>query len=86
MIDAGFVRSLCLSEDSICVWLGRPIFNGHLVLTAEQIALALPNWNATHLFERILPKLKELGVRDSDVDTMLVENPIRYFQGDEPPR
>jgi phosphotriesterase-related protein len=86
MIDAGYARSLCLSTDSVCTWLGRPIFNGHVVLTREQLAMALPNWKATHLFERILPRLRELGVHDADLDTLLIENPIRYFQGNEAPR
>lgn len=87
MVEAGYTRSICLSHDSTCAgWLGRPVFGGRLVLTPEQISTALPNWDATHLFKRIIPKLREGGVTDEDVQTMLVENPKRYFQGEEAPR
>ncbi|MFT3925946.1 MAG: hypothetical protein QM778_25610 [Myxococcales bacterium] len=87
MVQAGYTRSLCLSHDATCAaWLGRPSFDGKTVLSAERIARALPNWESTHLFKRILPRMKELGLSDRDVRTMLVENPARYFQGDEPAR
>lgn len=87
MVRAGYTRSLCLSHDATCAaWLGRPIFDGKTVLTAERIARRLPNWESTHLFKRILPTLKERGLSDDDVHTMLVENPARYFAGTLSPR
>ena len=86
MIDAGYVRSLCLSHDATCgAWLGRPVFGGRRALRAEQIAAFMPNWEPTHLFKRILPQLRERGVSESDVSTMLVDNPRRFFIGDEAP-
>jgi phosphotriesterase-related protein len=82
MIEAGYTRSVCLSHDATCAsWLGRPIFDGRLVMTAEALAAALPNWEPTHLFKRILPRLRERGVTDADIRTMLVDNPRRYFEG-----
>ncbi len=87
MVEAGYARSVCVSHDATCAsWLGRPVFGGKMVMTAEMIAAALPDWDATHLFKRIIPKLKERGVTDADIRTFLVENPRRYFRGDEPPR
>ena len=87
MVEAGYVRSLCLSHDATCgAWLGRPVFGGRYVMRAEQVAAAMPNWEPTHLFKRILPKLLERGVTEAQVHTMLVENPRRYFIGDEAPR
>jgi phosphotriesterase-related protein len=87
MVEAGYTRSICLSHDSTCAgWLGRPVFGGHMVVTPEQIAAALPNWEATHLFKRIIPKLRERGVTDSDLQTIFVENPKRWFAGVEAPR
>jgi len=86
MIDDGYVTSVCLSHDSICAgWLGRPVFRGRRVTTAEAIAAANPNWTATHLFTRIFPRLRERGVTDADIRTMLVSNPGRYFRGDVAP-
>lgn len=87
MVDAGYVRSLCLSHDATCAgWLGRPVFGGKHVATAEAIAAAMPRWEAAHLFKRILPRLRERGVTEADVRTIFVDNPRRYFQGEEPPR
>ena len=33
----------------------------------------------SHLFKKILPRLREAGVPQGKIDTMLVENPRRYF-------
>ncbi len=87
MVEAGYTRSLCLSHDATCgAWLGRPVFGGRFAVRPEQIAAAMPNWEPTHLFKRILPKLRERGITDAHVTTMLVENPRRYFAGAEAPR
>jgi phosphotriesterase-related protein len=87
MIEAGYARSVCLSHDATCAaWLGRPVFGGRLVMTAEALAAAMPNWEPTHLFKRIVPRLRDRGVTDADVRTIFVENPARYFRGDESPR
>jgi phosphotriesterase-related protein len=87
MVSAGYATSICLSHDAVCgSWLGRPVFHGKAVVTAEQMARALPDWEPTHLFKRILPRLRERGVTEADVHTILVDNPRRYFQGAEAPR
>jgi phosphotriesterase-related protein len=87
MIEAGYVRSLCLSHDATCgAWLGRPSFDGKRALHPDRIAQILPNWEPTHLFKRILPQLRERGLTEAQVNTLLVENPRRYFEGVEPPR
>jgi phosphotriesterase-related protein len=87
MVESGYVRSVCLSHDAICAaWLGRPVFGGRVVMTPEALAAAQPNWDATHLFRNIVPRLRERGVTEGDVRTMFVDNPARYFRGDEPPR
>jgi phosphotriesterase-related protein len=87
MVRAGYTRSLCLSHDATCgAWLGRPSFDGKYVVPSELVANALPDWEPTHLFKRILPKMRELGLSEADIQIMLVENPARYFAGSEPPR
>lgn len=86
MIEAGYTRSICLSQDACVAFLGRPVFGGRLLLTNELIASALPNWESTHLFKRIIPRLRERGVTDKDLETIFVENPRRYFEGEEAPR
>jgi phosphotriesterase-related protein len=87
MVDAGYTTSVCLSHDAICAgWLGRPVFGGRHVMTAEAIAAAMPNWNATHIFKNIIPRLRARGVTDADLHTIFVENPRRYFRGERSPR
>jgi len=87
MVEAGYASSICMSHDCTCAsWMGRPVFNGRIVMTPEQIAMVMPNWEPTHIFRRILPKLRERGVTDGDVATIFVENPRRYFQGEKAPR
>jgi phosphotriesterase-related protein len=49
--------------------------------TPEDIKRILPNWTMTHLFERVLPELLKMGVTQADIDTLLVDNPRRFFEG-----
>lgn len=42
----------------------------------EQVA---PHWHYTHIHETILPALRDAGVTEQQIDTMLVEIPRRYF-------
>ena len=39
----------------------------------------MPDWRPTHLFKKVIPRLREVGVPPEKIDTMLVENPRRYF-------
>jgi phosphotriesterase-related protein len=86
MVEAGYVQSLCLSHDATCgAWLGRPSFDGRRVVRPESLRQRMPNWEVTHLFKRILPRFLELGLTQAQLDTMLVDNPRRFFRGEEPP-
>lgn len=86
MIEAGFARSLCLSHDAICgSWLGRPSFDGRRALTPARIAEILPDWEPTHLFRNILPRMRALGLTPELERTLLCDNPGRYFAGEESP-
>ena len=44
------------------------------------------NWEPTHLFKRILPRMRELGLTEPQIHTLLVDNPARFFRGQEPPQ
>lgn len=82
----GHVRHVCLSHDSNCgAWLGRPIFAPNMPLDPAEIPKLLPNWTPTHLFERVIPMLREAGVPERAITTMIEENPARWFDGREPP-
>jgi phosphotriesterase-related protein len=87
LVRAGHTRSLCLSHDATCgAWLGRPSFDGKHVLLPELLKQFMPNSEPTHLFKRILPRMRELGLAEADIQTMLVDNPARYFRGSVGPR
>ena len=64
-------RQIVLSHDTVWCWRGRaPVVP----------ASAMADWQPTHLFKKILPRLREAGVPQAKLDMMLVENPRRYFQ------
>ncbi|MCW2680279.1 MAG: putative Phosphotriesterase [Frankiales bacterium] len=67
----GFAESMVLSQDASCYidWIDPGV-----------MAL-LPTWRYTHLHEDVIPYLLEKGVTQEQVDTMLVDNPRRYFEG-----
>jgi phosphotriesterase-related protein len=69
----GHAEQLLLSHDASCYidWFPAP---------ARQAAL--PNWHYTHIHDDVLPALRERGVSDDQITTMLVENPRRYFAAD----
>ncbi len=75
MIDAGLRDHLMVSQDKVNCWLG----NIPGVGTPDHIEQIVPNWTMTHLFERIFPELRRMGVAQADLDAILLDNPRRYF-------
>jgi phosphotriesterase-related protein len=47
--------------------------------TQAMIEAAAPNWHYRHISHDILPALRERGVAEEEIHTMLVNNPRRYF-------
>lgn len=74
LCDQGYADRIVLSHDAACY---MDFFSG----TAAQQALAetAPNWHYLHITNDVLPALRERGVTDEQITTMLVENPRRYF-------
>jgi phosphotriesterase-related protein len=66
----GYAEKLVLAHDASCFidWLPHAI----------QDAVSR-NWHFTHIHDDVLPALRERGVSEGDIATMLVENPKRYF-------
>jgi phosphotriesterase-related protein len=42
-------------------------------------ASAMADWQPTHVFKKIIPRLRAAGVPQAKIDLMLVENQRRYF-------
>jgi phosphotriesterase-related protein len=48
---------------------------------ADLIPVFAPNWHLNHLLDDVLPALRERGVTEEQIETMLVANPRQYFAG-----
>jgi len=66
----GYAEKLVLAHDASCFIDWFPL--------AVREAVS-PNWHFTHIHDDVLPALRERGVSERDIVTMLVENPKRYF-------
>jgi phosphotriesterase-related protein len=72
MCERGYADRMVLSHDAAC----------HIDwIPAEVIAQFAPAWHYEHLFDDVLPALRERGVTESQIQAMLVGNPRRYFSG-----
>ncbi len=47
----------------------------------EVLQAVAPKWSYTHIFQEVIPALREMGVTEAQVHEMLVENPRRFFEG-----
>jgi phosphotriesterase-related protein len=82
LVRDGHGHQVCLSHDSICGgWLGRPIFAPNQPIDPAIVEQMLPQWEPTHLFQRVIPKLRNAGVPEEAITAMTDENPRRWFQG-----
>lgn len=71
MCKRGHADKMVLSQDAAC-------FNDWL--PEEAIPIVLPRWHFLHIHNDVIPALKEQGVTDEQVHTMLVENPRKIFE------
>jgi phosphotriesterase-related protein len=79
LLNAGYAERMFLSQD-----FDIPIANGldwypPEVIEQLQAAGAATDWSMTFLFESVIPMLKEGGMTDEQLDTMMVENPKRWL-------
>jgi phosphotriesterase-related protein len=66
----GYAESMVLSHDASCF---IDMFD------MAQLPLFAPAWHFEHLFDDVIPALKDRGVTQKQLDTMLIDNPRRYF-------
>ncbi len=71
MCERGHADKMVLSHDAMC-------FNDWL--PEEMVPVALPNWHYLHIHNDVIPALKDRGVTDEQLTTMLVDNPRRIFE------
>ena len=70
----GFAGQMVLSQDASCYidWIDPAVLS------------VMPQWHYLHIGDEVLPYLKEHGVTDEQLDTMLVATPRRYFEDVSP--
>jgi phosphotriesterase-related protein len=76
LCGVGYEKQIVLSHDSVGCFKGRA-----MALSAALQPL-IANWQPTHLFKNLIPRMKEAGVSDAKIKTMLVDNPRRWFAGE----
>ena len=76
LIKRGYADKIMLSHDYIITWLGRSL------KIPEQALPLIANWYPTHLFEHIIPALKQKGATDEQIQTIIRENPKHLFSGE----
>lgn len=70
LVARGYADRMMLGQDSCATIDWYP---------PEMIPVLAPRWNATLIFEEEIPALKELGVTDEHVATMLDVNPAAWL-------
>jgi phosphotriesterase-related protein len=70
MCERGHAERMVLSHDASCFmdWLPE-----------AAVPVVLPNWHYLHIHNDVLPALKQRGVTDEQIRTMLVDNPRAIF-------
>lgn len=71
MCERGHADKMVLSHDANCYFDAIP---------EELGSQMLPNWHYLHIHNDVIPALKERGVTDEQLHTMLVDNPRRIFE------
>jgi len=71
MCERGHAGKMMLSHDAAC-------FNDWLPEAA--LPTVLPNWHFLHIHNDVIPALKERGVTEEQINTMLVDNPKEIFE------
>ena len=79
LLERGYAERMFLSQD-----FDIPIANGSTGIPPEMDRAAArrrapPGWSMTLLFEQVFPTLKQAGMTDEQLDTMMVENPKRWL-------
>ena len=74
LLGVGFENQIVLSHDSVACIMGRGLG------LPPEVMETIKNWKPTHIFKNILPKLREAGVPEKKINTMMVDNPRKFFE------
>jgi phosphotriesterase-related protein len=71
MCQLGYAGKMVLSQDASCFMDALP---------EAALPVMLPNWHYLHIHNDVIPALKQRGVTDDQIKTMLVDNPRKIFE------
>jgi phosphotriesterase-related protein len=78
LLKRGHVDRMFLSQDFVVALDWFPPEAEEQIIAGGMVE---EDWSMTLLFERVIPMLKESGMTDEQLETMLVENPARWLSG-----
>jgi phosphotriesterase-related protein len=79
LLRRGYAERMFLSQDfDIPIAAGLDWYPPEMI-EQLQAAGAATDWSMTFLFESVIPALKEGGMTDEQLQTMMVENPVRWL-------
>jgi phosphotriesterase-related protein len=70
MCRRGYAERMVLSHDVSC----------YLDMVDPRLLSLMPSWSYLHIHDEVLPYVRERGVTEEQITTMLVDNPRRYFE------
>jgi phosphotriesterase-related protein len=70
MCRRGYADRMVLSHDTSC----------YLDMIDPRVVALLTTWTYLHIHDEVLPYMRERGVTEAQIDTMLVDTPRRYFE------
>jgi phosphotriesterase-related protein len=70
LVSRGYAERMVLSQDAAC----------HIDWLDPGLMEFLPNWHYLHVVNDVVPALLERGVTQRQIDTMLIDNPRRWFE------
>jgi phosphotriesterase-related protein len=85
LVDSGYASRLLLSQDRACLTRGKPFHPLPAKIRPKIEALKRAgNWPApqTYLFTDFLPMLRQRGIDEATITSVLDENPRRFFAGE----
>ena len=74
MCRRGYADRMVLAHDAAC----------YLDWIDPNVMALMTQWNYLHIHDDVLPYIRERGVSDAQIETMLVEVPRRYFEHTAP--
>jgi phosphotriesterase-related protein len=74
LCQRGYAERIVLSHDAMCFvdWFPRSLMEH------------APDWRWTHIPVDVLPVMRERGISDADITTMLIDNPRKILEGGAP--